>query len=99
MNLALRNPKSGTEPDKDKVVPDQDARHDEARVSANSDRRADVSAKESLNGILQMRQNGGFYLRIEQFHLEIHFKSNTYGPRKHSRRQAKDKFKNLKKYV
>ena len=62
MNLALLDPRSGTEPDKDVPDHDQDARDDEARVSANTDRRADVSAKELLNEILQMRQHGRFFL-------------------------------------
>ena len=50
LNLALLDPRSGTEPDKDFSDHDQDAGDDEACVSASTDRCADVSAKEILNG-------------------------------------------------
>ena len=76
MNLALRDPRSGTEPGKDVPDHDQDARDDEARVSANTDHRADVSAKELLNeNFADEAARAVFYLRIEQFLVEIYFKT------------------------
>ena len=49
LNLVLLDPGSGTEPEIDFHNHDQDAGDDEACVAANSNRRADVPAKGTLN--------------------------------------------------
>ena len=81
LNLALLDPRSGTEPDKDFPVHYQDAGEDEACVLANTDRHADVSAKEILNENFEDdAARAVFYLGIIQLQLEIYFQKQQVWP-------------------